>query len=426
MRLPSIKNLSLLLFGSFGGAGLAFLTQVFLARLLNAEFFGVYGAAIALAMLMTPIASFGIGPFWLKVFGEEGWSGLRWIRPSVSLVTLGTAVGMLIMVLWGAFGPNSSESRVLLVLLSFHIAGQVAIELVSSKLQLEERYANLAIWQFFPHFLRFILIVILAILFEGSLTPELIGLVYSGTAILIVIMAVLSIKKMSMKDFCLKGHAHVSNSNSLSISQGKVIRNAWPFGMAMLAYLIYFQSDIVLLKYLEGDTAAGLYNAAFAVMAAVYLFPSVIFQKFLLPKIHRWAHHDRNKLHKVYIRGSRSILVIGILVAVVLWAMSSLIINVLFGESYSKASEFIEILSISVPAMFVSFCSGAMLVTKEHMKIKIYFMLVVAIFNLTANLVFIPVYGAVAAAITTVASQYLLAVLYQFGVSRLVFKNGIS
>src|SRR5690606_13992410 len=101
-----------------------------------------------------------------------------------------------------------------------------------------------------------------------------------------------------------------------------ILQNAWPFGLASVFHLIYFQSDIVLVKYITGDEAAGYYNVAFTVMMAVLLFPGIIYQKFLLPKIHRWANHDRSLFYKVYRQGNVAMLVLGLLAMAFVWLLS--------------------------------------------------------------------------------------------------------
>ncbi|KJD18159.1 flippase [Vreelandella aquamarina] len=422
-RRLSIKSVSFLWLGSFAGAGLAFLSQVLLARLLNPELFGLFGAGLALAMLLTPIASFGIGQYWLKAFGEEGWHGVRWVRPSIKLVIFSTAVAMAMLLMWAILGPNTTAGQTLLIFLSFHIAGQVAIELVSSKLQLEERFGVLALWQFSPHLLRFLLILA-TVFIVSSFNSFWVGWVYGITAATVVLFAVFFIKQMTTHRFLLRGHPAVQDGSAQEkVGVVDVAKQAWPFGLAVLAYLIYFQSDLALVKYMVGDAEAGFYNVAFTIMTAVYLFPSVLFQKFFLPKIHRWAHQDREKLRQVYLAGNKWMLVIGIAVAVVLAALAEPVVHLLFGETYIVSANYVKIFCLSIPAMFLAFCSGAMLVTKEHMKVKVRFMLWVAGFNIGLNIILIPIYGALAAALTTVASQYLLAVLYHYGASQRVFSE---
>src|SRR3546814_7151118 len=62
----------------------------------------------------------------------------------------------------------------------------------------------------------------------------------------------------------------------------------------------------------RSDEAAGVYNVAFVIMSAVYLIPSVIYQKFLLPKIHIWANHDQETFVKAYEKGRLFMFLTGI------------------------------------------------------------------------------------------------------------------
>ena len=163
----SVKSISFLWLGSLIGAGVAFMTQVVLARVLGADSFGLFASGLAMAMLIAPIASFGIGPYWLKVFGSEGWGAIRWVTPSLKLAMFSISTGVLILLFWGAVGPHGIQSRLLIFFLAAHLAGQASLEIASSKLQLEERFLELAIWQLFPHIVRMLLIVI-AFIFLGN------------------------------------------------------------------------------------------------------------------------------------------------------------------------------------------------------------------------------------------------------------------
>src|SRR3546814_17598760 len=95
--------------------------------------------------------------------------------------------------------------------------------------------------------------------------------------------------------FNLSGHGEKPEFIKAGIqpSMWQIFAEAWPFGAAGIFHLIYFQSNIILLKYIRGDEAEGVYNVAFVIMSAVYLIPSVIYQKFPLPKIHLWSNPDQ-------------------------------------------------------------------------------------------------------------------------------------
>ena len=144
-RKQAIKAISLLWLGSILGAGCAFLTQMLLARELGPDAFGVFAAALAMVVLVTPLASFGIGAFWLKAFGQEGWAAVRWLRESLKYTLITTLLVLSALFTWAMFGPHDETTRNLLMVLSVYLLGQVAVELVSAKLQLEERYLALAL-----------------------------------------------------------------------------------------------------------------------------------------------------------------------------------------------------------------------------------------------------------------------------------------
>ncbi len=414
---------AILWLGTLLGAGLAFLTQVILARKLGSEHFGVFSAVLAMVTLVAPVAGFGVSQLWLKVFGQEGWDAQRWIKSSFNFVILSTLIVFIALYLWAFWGSHDQLTRALFYIMSFYILGQVSIELVSSKFQLEERYINLAVWQFLPHFMRFILVAILLFGFKELASIEEMAIVYAFVAIVFLLVGILQLKNMKKGNFKLKGHKEKAFKDNSEVSLAHVLQNAWPFGLAAFFHLIYFQSDIILIKYISGNDQAGIYTVAFTIMVAVYMFPSVLYQKFLLPKLHRWANHDKDKFYEVYRKGNLAMLLLGLLAMVFIWALSAWAIPLIFGKEYQDSILILNILALSSPLIFVAFSAGATLVTQEHMKLKVKLMGVVALINIALNFVFIPMYGAVGAAVTTVFSNVVLLVFYYYATETIVFKN---
>lgn len=418
IKKKAFNALALLWLGTLLGAGLAFLIQIILARELGSEYFGMFSAVLAMVTLVTPLAGFGISQLWLKVFGQEGWNAQKWLKPSFNFVIYSTVIVFISLYIWAFFGSHDQLTRSLFLILSFYILGQISIELVSSKLQLEERYLYLAIWQFLPHFMRFVLIAILLFGFNNWASIKDIAYVYAFVAIIFLLIGILQLKSMKKGDFKLQGHKKEDLKEDGKITFGYVLQNTWPFGLAAFFHLIYFQSDIILIKYIVGDNQAGIYNVAFTIMVAVYMFPSVLYQKFLLPKLHRWANHDKDKFYEVYRKGNIAMLILGLTAMLLVWLLSAWAIPFIFGNEYQDSIFILNILAVSAPIIFVAFSAGATLVTQEHMKLKVKFMGTVALINLVLNFIFIPMYGAVGAAITTVVSNFILLVLYYYGAQK--------
>ena len=423
----AIKSISLLWIGSLLGAGCAFLTQVILARKLGPSDFGTFSAALATTNLLGPLAGFGIAAYWLKVFGEEGWRATRWLEGSFKFVILSTLIVLFLLVSWAILGPNDTLTTALLLILTTYILGQVAVELVSSKLQLEEHYMSLAFWQFLPHFLRLLLIIVLIFTITNSLSPEAVAYAYGGISLLFLLIGSVFLFQMYQGNFSLAGHKNTKEpieKNDLNHpGMLYVAAQSWPFGLAGIFYLIYFQSDIILLKYLSSAESAGIYNVAFVIMAAVYLFPSAIYQKFMLPKIHRWAHHERERFYYIYRIGNIWMLGSGLGTMLILWIIVPWAIPFLFGPEYHDAIMLLIILSSAVPVRFLATSIGSTLVTQDHMRKKVKYMGIVALLNIMLNIILIPVFGVIGAAITTIFSDIVLLLLYYAASKKYVFAN---
>lgn len=427
-RFLSIKIVSLLWLGSVLGAGCAFLTQVLLARGLGPAALGAFVAALGMVTMVAPLASFGVGSFWLKAFGQEGWQAVRWLRGSFKYALSTTFLVLTALLVWAVLGPHDVATRGLLVVLSTYLLGQVAVELVSAKLQLEERYLSLALWQFLPHLLRLLLVSMLVLVMAKLMTLWSIAFAYALISLGVSIFGAFFLWRMYCGKLILKGHGELSasiNQPAVPSSMEQVAAQSWPFGLAGVFHLIYFQSDIILIKYIAGDAAAGIYNVAFVIMVAVYMLPSVIYQKFLLPKIHRWANYDRSRFYQVYRTGNWVMLVLGLLAMLAIWLLAPWGVQLLFGRQYISAVLPLSILALAAPIRFVATSVGSTLVTQDNMRRKVYYMGVTALINLALNFFMIPAYGVLGAAVSTVISEVALLLIYFWG-ARSVFSNDLG
>lgn len=418
----AIKSVSFLWIGSIVGAACAFATQVILARHLVPAEFGKFSAAFATVVMLVPFSLFGIAQFWLKVFGEEGWDGRRWLRPSLSFVALMAIITLGLLFLWAWFGPHDGVVRFLLLALSVCVVGQVSLELVSGIFQLEAEYLILAGWQLSPHVIRVALIGATVFFAADWLTVERVSVLYALVAILLVIVGGLQLLRLKRHGISLEGHGPKATcSDSKRTSWYNVLTGAWPFGVAGVFQLIYFQGPVVFVKYLATDEAAALYIVAFTIVIAVYLLPTVIYQKFLLPKIHRWAKFDRPKFRRVYDQGNILMFVTGMLFVVAIQLLAKNGITYLFGHEYAGSVLLLKVLVLGAPFVFVSFSAGAVLSTGDHMRKKVVFMGLAAVLNLLLNLCLIPVYGALGASLAVVASNMFLMTVYLVAARKYVF-----
>lgn len=422
MQSRNIRIISILWVANLLGSVLAFLTQTLIARKLDVSNYGIFSSALGTVTLLTPLVGFGIAQFWLKAFGEEGGEAHRWLKISLRFVVFSGFGVFLAIVLWAYFGPHDKESRKILIILSGYLFGQAIVELIVAKYQLEESYKKLIIWQFFPHFIRF-LIVLYIFLFFSNVTTLDYSLVYGSVSMMAFLIGWMLILKSEKRGFSIKGHDKtlklLADSN---IKISDLFKEIWPFGMAGVFYLIYFQSSLIMLKYIDGNISAGFFAVVFLILQAVYIFPAVVFQKFLMPKIHRWAQEENEKIRILYEKGNKLMFLTGIGTMVLVWVLSPFLIPVFFGEDYTGAILPLVIISISIPLRFLSTCSGSILATKDNMRRRVSHMKWAALINIIINLMSIPLLGIYGAVLSAIVCDLFILIAYRSSVRKFVFK----
>lgn len=426
MKIKAFNIVSFLWVGSISSAACGFFTQVILANNLDPSSYGVFSSAVASTALLLPLGGFGIAQCWLKAFGEEGISAMRWLPASFLFLGISVFFVLFLLIAWALFGVHDKSSADALFILSFCVFSQPAIELVAAKLQLEERYLILTVWQIIPNLARLILILIMIYCSTVIVDIKSASYIYLIVSLFLFVIGIFVLQRMFKGKFCLKGHSKY-NPQNIAVGLSKpnliqVITQSWPSGLAGLFYLIYFQSNIVIIRYMIGAEAAGTYNVAFTLLIAVYLLPAVIYQKYLASKIHRWANHDKYKFLQSYTEGNRLMLTTGLIVMILILLFASKFVGIFFGNKYQAAVLIIQILAFAIPLRFISSNAGSVLSIKDHEKYKTYIMGLIAVINLFMNFILIKILGLIGAAFSAVITEFLILFLFKIYIKKTIIK----
>lgn len=398
------------------GSAIGFLTQTLIARSVSVEDYGVFTSVLGVVGMCAPLAGFGVSAFWLKVFGEEGEKGSRWLPKTLEFTLVTTVLVVFCVLVWASFGPHDENIEEITQVLSLTILGLVVVELYKALLQIEGHYNYFAWLQVLYPFVRFFA-AFLVILFMADANKVLaISYAFSGISIVIFVLGVFFFLKLHFKNVRYNPKGHFESGELLTL--GLVFSKTWMYGIGGVFYFLWSQSHVVFLKYLQSAESAAYYAVAVLFMNAVCLMPAVIYSKFLMPKIHRWASTNTELLREVYYIGNRYMLLIGLIFCVGVYLFSGYFIVSVFGEKYIPTVEVLKILSIVLPVRFVGHSVGALLVAKTYMKEKIKVMAIVAFLNVLMNLFLIPEYGMVGVAFTTVLCEVILVLLYFYLVQK--------
>ena len=170
-----------------------------------------------------------------------------------------------------------------------------------------------------------------------------------------------------------------------------------------------------------GPDAAGIYYAAFMLGVAIYIIPSAIFTKYLLPLQHSWAQNNASKLLAVFRFSCGTMLLSGLCIAATVMVAAQMSFFSIFGDEYFKSNQIIFILAIAIPFRFMSIGIGGLLSVKSLMAEKIKCMAFVAFINLILNFSLIPYFSYYGAAVATICSEFVLLALYLITIQKKLF-----
>ena len=393
---------------------LAFLVQTLLARQMSAADYGRFSAGLSLVTIMAPMACFGIGSFWLRVFGQEGWGAYRWIRNSLVYVLFSALFVMIALAAWAHWGPHDARTEMVILALSVFVLSQILMELVGVVFQLEENYNYFSFWQFSPHLARLSLLVIFLFfpLFDAYLLSALTA--YFMVSVVVVLVGIAILNARLSGNLQLKGHGPSPESSSITerAGLGDVVRSSLPFGIAGFFYLVYVQMNTVLVKYWGNDEQAAYYNVAFLVITAFLLLPNMAFEKVLIPKMHRWYYQDRPMLHSVLKKSALLFAALGFVSVAVIWFAADFIAAFFFHESPEKLAETLQIVKWTIPLRSLSLCFGSVLFIGGHINLRLKLLSAVILVNVGFCYVLIPQIGASGAALSMILADACMCLLF--------------
>lgn len=421
----SLASISLLSLTMFASAGMAFFAQLLLARQLGVSSYGAFTTALTIILLVSALGGFGVPEFLLRVFGISGRAAEAWLKPSLKLVFLSCSVLIAGIFIWANYFLDDPLIKTTLFVLLPVVFVAPLSELSYALLQLEANYRRLALLQMLPNLIRCLVAGLALILSMNLWRVSILLSLLSTLSIIIYILMFLKILRgrLDLAERYLSIDVQKSKAKVRGYSITNVLRGAWPYGLASIFYLIYYQSDIILLGLLVGSEAAGIYNVAFAIMNAIYLLPNVIYQKYLLPKLHNWAEHDKPRFLKTYHQGNKLMLGLSLIVLLALIFNASWFIDFAFGLAYENAVKVLWILAFCIPSRYVASSVGGVLVTQNHMRRKVWLMGLTAVLNIILNLILIPKYSFYGAAISTLICQTLLLALYYWAAETYVIRK---
>ncbi|QQG43743.1 MAG: flippase [Candidatus Daviesbacteria bacterium] len=191
---------------------------------------------------------------------------------------------------------------------------------------------------------------------------------------------------------------------------GGLLKDSWPIAATLGLNIIYFRSDAFIISYFKGPSDVGIYNSAYQVFQTVLVLPAFIMNSYY-PLMLTSLKAQMGSFLKQIKLAAVSLLGLALLSTITTYLLSPWIMQTLTGGGFAGASESLQVLSLGFPAFFVTALLIWYFIAKNYYKLTLLIYSLGLIFNLIANLLFIPQGSFIAASWVTVISEYLILAL---------------
>ena len=196
-----------------------------------------------------------------------------------------------------------------------------------------------------------------------------------------------------------------------------LLKECLPLALTGVITIIYYRIDVIMLSVMMGDTAVGIYSAAYRLCDPFSLIPYALTVS-LFPLMSAYFKSSKDDLIQTYTLAFRYLLIIALPLAVGTVFVADKVILLIYGTPFANSSTVLQILMWSVMFGMVNTLLWAALVAIDMQKLIMLSVTFCAAVNIILNILLIPVMSYNGAAIATVVTVAVLALSLFYFVSK--------
>ncbi len=194
----------------------------------------------------------------------------------------------------------------------------------------------------------------------------------------------------------------------------EMARESFPLMLNHFLATVFFQVDIVILQAMKGAEVVAQYGTAYKWLLAINIVPA-FFTQALFPVISRQAKDDLAALSRSYSFGIKLLFALTLPLAVAFTVLAEPLTLILAGARYlPQGAIALQLMIWSIPIGWMNSLTQYALIALGLQRLVTRAFAFAVVFNIVANIIFIPQYGIAAAAIATIASELALFLPFMF------------
>ena len=400
--MDTVKRISRNIFfqsiSEFTVKGLQVLALAYLARYLKEAEFGKFSFAVAFTTIAMIFIDLGLNPLFVREISRKKELAGKYISHAVvikSILSFATFIAVMLVV--NLMGYPDDIRKIVYVMFTSVILKSFTDNFSSIFQAFEEMQ-----WDSLLKIIRAVILTGL-VFFSLAKGYSLLTIVwmYAATEIIVLSLCILILFTKFIKSM-------------VKVQKDILINLAFeslPFALTVLFYSIYFYIDSVMLSYMRGVYEVGIYSAAYSLTLALIFIPTIYINS-IFPSLSKFYVNSMESLKFAYKKSLLYISVVALPMTIILFFLSEEIIYFLYGGEFSNSALVFKIIAITIFFRFVTFVNAITILSVDKQKQRLYSQAITAILNIILNLILIPAYGYIGAAVATVITEFFLFAAY--------------
>jgi O-antigen/teichoic acid export membrane protein len=393
-------------------------TTLIITRLITTSFgeggFGNFNTILSYIYLFYLFADFGLNPILTKKFvseetkSENYFGNLIGVRLALSVLTSLFALSIL------AFSGHSPEVKLGIIIASGMIFTQGLFTSATAVFQAKMRYDRVAAAD---------ILGALVTLFLAYLVIQ-----GNGGAVFIILAYVLGgFTRIGVSFFLLREFIEKIRLNFNLTIWKSLLWMALPLGITNIFSQINANVDkqiIYLANYrpelgLTGETAAGIYGLAYRIFDVILVFPLFIINS-VYPILIRKNSESSEDFKEAVKKVGFFLIAVSLVGAVGGILLAPFVLNIFRDDQsgFAGSDLVLQILLSGLPLFFLSALTMWVLITLGKQKVLVFVYGFAALFNFTTNVIFVPKFGYLAAAVITLITEMIILTMTAYLVVR--------
>lgn len=386
---------------------IGFISSPIITRLVTPEQNGKFSMFTTIGNLLLVIVVLGLDQSYVRFFYDEDESvrgKLLKICIKIPLI-VATTLSIFMIIFYKSITNYivGDISFPVIILLIIYLFTSILLRFSSLQIRMNQKAKLYSLVNIIQKVTNLVFVILFYLIFNNNYYTLVLAIVFS--TIVSLLLGMIVEKKVWFTNY---------NKLNLKTSKEELIRYGLPLIFSMAITWVFQSTDRIAIKQFSGYEELGLYNGAMTIIALLNAVQST-FTTFWTPVA--FERYSKNPDDKEFFSNINKIVtVVMLLIATALIASKDLIV-LLLGEKYRQAM-FIFPYLVFMPVMYTISETTVLGInfkkkSKDHIKIAS----ISAIFNIIGNLLLVPSFGAIGAAISTGVSYVI------FFIARTYFSN---